>query len=81
MHMAQPRLLVIGSQCKILNRLDFLPRVAESLHALLIHPGPGGCVGIALEGRPPRLLLDPTVGQVKVAIKSAIEEAAGREQP
>ena len=81
MHMAQPRLLVIGSQCKILNRLDFLPRVAESLHALLIHPGPGGCVGIAVEGRPPRLLLDPTIGEAKAAIKSAIEECGQAGDP
>ena len=74
--MPQRRLLVIGSQCDILNRLDFLPEVAERLHALLRHPGPGGCEGVPLEGCPPGLLLDPTVEAAKKAIKTAIKEAA-----
>ena len=76
--MAQRRLLVIGSQCDRLNRLDFLPEVAERLHALLIHPGPGECVGVPLDGRTPGLLLDPTVAEAKAAIKLAIEDAARR---
>ena len=76
LRMAQRRLLVIGSQCHRLNRLDFLPEVAERLHALLIHPGPGECVGVPLDGRPPGLLLDPTVAEAKAAIKLAIEDAA-----
>jgi hypothetical protein len=71
------RLLVIGSQCDSLNRLDFLPEVAVRLHALLSHSGPGGCEGVALEGRPPGLLLDPTVAAAKKAIKAAVQEAAG----
>ena len=53
LRMAQRRLLVIGSQCHRLNRLDFLPEVAERLHVLLIHPGPGECVGVPLDGRRP----------------------------
>ncbi|HLN06277.1 MAG TPA: AAA family ATPase, partial [Acidimicrobiales bacterium] len=74
--MPQRRLLVIGSQCDILNKLDFLPEVAERLHALLRHPSPGGCEGVPLEGCPPGLLLDPTVEAAKKAIKTAIKEAA-----
>ena len=65
--MPQRRLLVIGSQCDILNKLKFLPEVAERLHALLIDPGPGGCEGGPLEGCPPGLLLDPTVEAAKKA--------------
>jgi hypothetical protein len=76
--MAQRRLLVIGSQCKALNRLKFLPEVAERLYSLLIDPGLGGCVGVPLEGRPPGLLLDPTVAEAKAAMERAIEDA-GRE--
>jgi len=76
LHMPQRRLLVIGSQCDILNKLDFLPEVAERLHALLRHPSPGGCEGVPLEGCPPGLLLDPTVEAAKKAIKTAIKEAA-----
>jgi hypothetical protein len=75
--MPQRRLLVIGSQCAALNRLDFLPGIAERLHALLIDPGPGACIGVALEGRPPGLLIDPTIHQTKAAIERAFEEAAG----
>src|SRR5262249_49331956 len=80
-HMAQRRLLVIGSQCHALNRLDFLPEVAERLHAQLIDPRRGDCLGVALEGRPPGLLLEPTVGQTKAAIRGAVEEAASAEAP
>ena len=75
LRMPQRRLLVIGSQCDILNELKFLPEVAERLHALLIHPGPGECVGIPLEGRPPGLLLDPKVAEARAAIEGAIEDA------
>jgi hypothetical protein len=74
--MHKRRLLVIGSQCAALNRIDFLPGIAERLHALLIHPGPGECVGVALEGRPPGLLLDPTIRQAEDAVENAFEEAA-----
>ena len=76
LHMHQRHLLVIGSQCDILNRLAFLPEVAERLHALLRHPGPGGCEGVPLEGCPPGLLRNPTVEAAKKAIKTAIKEAA-----
>ena len=70
------RLLVIGSQCDILNELKFLPEVAERLHALLIHPGPGECVGVPLNGRPPGLLLDPTVVEARAAMEGAFLDAA-----
>src|SRR5271157_4342824 len=76
LRMLQRRLLVIGSQCDILKKLDFLPEVAKRLHALLRHPGPGGCEGVPPEDCPSGLLLDPTVKAAKDAIQTAIEEAA-----
>ena len=72
LRMPQRRLLVIGSQCDNLNPLNFLPEVAERLHALLIHPGPGECVGVPLDGRTPGLLLDPTVAEARAAMEGAI---------
>src|SRR5208337_5186561 len=76
LRMLQRRLLVIGSQCDIRDKLNFLPEVAERLHSLLIDPGPGECVGVPLDGRPPGLLLDPTVAEARAAIQQAIEETA-----
>jgi hypothetical protein len=76
--MSQRRALVIGSQCDKpdYSRLTFLPEVAERLHALLIHPGPGECEGVPLDGRTPGLLLDPTVAEARAAMEGAIEDAS-----
>ena len=41
------RLLVIGSQCEALGdtaRLEFLPRAAEELYAVMIDPDLGQCL-------------------------------------
>ena len=69
------RVLVIGSQCKKLTHLSFLPDVAVRFHALMIAPGPGDCLGADV-GDPRGLILDPTVGAAKAAIKAAYEAAA-----
>ena len=69
------RLLVIGSQCEKLNPLSFLPGTAERIHALMIHPGPGECVGADV-GQPKGLLLNPTADQARMAMKGAIAAAA-----
>ena len=73
--MERRRLLVIGSQCDQFNKLSFLPELAERLHALLTHPGPGGCAGVPLDGRPAGLLIDPTVELAKAAMQRAIADA------
>ncbi len=52
------RVLVIGSQCRRLGHLSFPPEVAVRLHALMIDPGPGECLGAEI-GDPPGLLLEP----------------------
>ncbi|MFI5459172.1 MAG: tetratricopeptide repeat protein [Isosphaerales bacterium] len=69
------RVLVIGSQCKNFNHLSFLPDVAQRLHAQLIAPGPGECIGAEV-GDPPGLLLDPTVQQTTAALTAAVDTAA-----
>ncbi len=69
------RVLVIGSQCNGLNHLSFLPDVAVRLHALMLVPGPGECLGAEV-GDPHGLLLDPTVAEAKAAIKGAYDAAA-----
>ena len=73
--MSGRRVLVIGSQCKRLNPLSFLPEVAVRFHALMTDPGPGECLGAPV-GDPPGLLLDPNVAEAKAAIKAAYDAAA-----
>ena len=63
--MGERRVLVIGSQCEELGHLDFLPKAAEELYAVMTDPERGACVSA------PDLLIDPTVAQAKEAIKSA----------
>jgi hypothetical protein len=71
--MGQRRILVIGSQCKALQRLDFLPQAAQDLYAVMVDPARGACVSaIGGEG----LLIDPTVKDVKDAIRTAYQRAA-----
>jgi tetratricopeptide (TPR) repeat protein len=73
--MSGRRVLIIGSQCKRLGRLSFLPEVAVRFHALMTDPGPGECLGAEV-GDPTGLLLDPTVNEAKSAIKAAYDAAA-----
>ncbi len=65
----------IGSQCRRLGQLSFLPEVAVRLHALMTAPGPGECLGAEV-GDPPGLLLDPTVAEAKAAMIAAYEAVA-----
>ena len=73
--MSGRRVLVIGSQCKKLDPLSFLPEVAVRFQTLMTDPGPGECLGAEV-GDPPGLLLDPTVAEAKAAIKAAYDAAA-----
>jgi hypothetical protein len=73
--MSGRRVVVIGSQCKKLNLLSFLPEVAVRFHALMTGPGPGECLGAEV-GDPPGLLLDPTVSGANDAIEAAYDAAA-----
>src|SRR4051812_40395442 len=75
--MPQRRVLIIGSQCPPLGKLECLPGVARRLHELMVHPGPGECVGVEVSfgDHVPGLLLDPTTAEAKTAIKEAIRGA------
>src|SRR5262249_26809257 len=72
--MSKRRVLVIGSQCDGLKPpLSFLPDAAERLYEVMIDPALGECMpALPTEG----LLLDPTVKQVKDALRSAFELAS-----
>jgi len=71
--MGERRVLVIGSQCKALNRLSFLPKAAEDLYRVMIDPELGGCVS-ALEGD--GLICDPSVDEAIKAIELAFRRAS-----
>jgi hypothetical protein len=71
--MGQRRVLVIGSQCEALGRLDFLPNAAEEIYRVMTDPERGGCVS-ALESD--GLLIDPSVKDAKDAIKAAYQRTA-----
>ncbi|MDH3459709.1 MAG: tetratricopeptide repeat protein [Burkholderiaceae bacterium] len=68
------RILVIGSQCHALGRLDFLPRAAQDLYRVMCDPAVGACAP-ALEGDL-GLLIDPSVAATKEAFKAAYRRAA-----
>jgi hypothetical protein len=72
--MGQRRILVIGSQCRALGRLSFLPQAAQDLYEVMTDSNLGGCVS-ALGGRA-GLLIDPSVKDAKDAIKTAYRSAA-----
>ena len=44
------QVLVIGSQCQSLSHLSFLPKMAEDLHEVMIHPDLGQCTDAAPGG-------------------------------
>ena len=73
--MGDRRALVIGSQCKQLGTLSFLPKVAEELYDVLTDPAKGGCTAATPHG----LLLDPTVDQARTAIEGAFRLASEAE--
>src|SRR5262249_51531710 len=69
-------LLVIGSQCKSLPELSFLPHVATKLYEVMTDPERGACQpALDLSG----LVIDPTVADAKKAIRTAFERAANDE--
>ena len=74
--MGQRRILVIGSQCGVLGRLDFLPQAAQELYTVMTDPERGACVP-ALEGR--GVLIDPSVKETKYTIRAAYRRAASDE--
>ncbi len=71
--MGQRRILVIGSQCELMPRLLFLPKVAEDLYLVMTDTSRGGCVPALTEKG---LLIDPTVEQTRAAIESAFQLAS-----
>jgi hypothetical protein len=71
--MGQRRILVIGSQCKALQRLEFLPQAAQDLYTVMVDPERGACVS-ALDDE--GLLIDPVVKDAKDAIRTAYQRAA-----
>jgi tetratricopeptide (TPR) repeat protein len=71
--MTERRVLVIGSQCKALGELSFLPAAAHDVYAVMTDPERGSCVS-ALDGE--GLLINPTVQAAKEAIRTAYASAA-----
>jgi hypothetical protein len=70
---SERRILVIGSQCRELNHLSFLPVAAEERYAVLMAPDLGGCVPtLPVRG----LWLDPTVAETREALETAFERAS-----
>src|SRR4051794_16333070 len=70
------RILVIGSQCEALgdpDRLEFLPRGAQDLYAVMIDPDFGQCLPARPEGG---LLIDPTVAEARDAIVDSFRWAS-----
>jgi hypothetical protein len=70
------RLLVVGSQCEALGKghhLTFLRTAARKLYAVLIDAERGQCDPARPEGG---LLIDPTVDQVKSAVRDAFRHAS-----
>ncbi|HMR03139.1 MAG TPA: tetratricopeptide repeat protein [Candidatus Competibacter phosphatis] len=69
MKTGERRVLVIGSQCRELNPLSFLPAAAEDLYQVLTTPDLGSCVPALPDGV--GLLLDPSVAEAKAALRTA----------
>ncbi len=69
-------LLVIGSQCRSLPELSFLPDIATKLYEAMTDPERGACQP-ALD--PSGLVIDPTVAEAKKVIRTAFERAANDE--
>jgi Tetratricopeptide repeat len=72
--MGKRRLLVIGSQCDALKPpLSFLPDAAQELYEVMVDQALGECIAALPTAG---LLLDPTVKQVKDALRSAFDLAS-----
>jgi hypothetical protein len=70
--MGQRRILVLGSQCKALGRLSFLPAAAQDLYATMIDPNLGGCKPALSHCG---LILDPPAHEARRAIREAYKQA------
>jgi hypothetical protein len=72
--MGKRRLLVIGSQCDALKPpSSFLPEAAKKLYEVMVDSALSECMAALPSGG---LLLDPSVKQVKDALRSAFELAS-----
>src|SRR5262245_11993642 len=71
--MGQRRILTIGSQCA---HLPSLPCLAQELYRIMTDPELGQCVPALPEDQGGGLLLDPTVSQVKKALRAAFQRAS-----
>ena len=74
--MGERRALVLASQCAALtsSRLDFLDDYANGLYEVLTEPGLGDCVA-ALDAES-GLLINPTLGSMETAVRTALERAS-----
>src|ERR1700751_2154176 len=68
----QRRVLVVGSQCRAMPRLSFLPDLATDLYAVLTDHRLGACEPALASGG---LLHDPDRGQVLDALEQAFARA------
>jgi NACHT domain/Tetratricopeptide repeat len=75
--MGQRRILVIGSQCDALGKLDFLPELAVQLYNAFTNPDIGMCESALEEQK--GLLIDRQATDIKTAIKSAFAEASKKQ--
>jgi hypothetical protein len=71
------RVLVIGSQCKALRHLPFVPSAAQDLAEVLCHPDLGVCEPALENGN--ALLLDPNLTELDDAVKAAVARASADE--
>lgn len=74
MKTGERRVLVIGSQCRELKPLSFLPAAAEDLYQVLTTPDLGGCVPALPDGK--GLLIDPSVAEIWAALETSFEHAS-----
>jgi hypothetical protein len=70
------RILVIGSQCKQMQPLSFLPELARQFYAVMTDPHLGQCTAALPQEEGGGLLLDPTHQRVREAIRRAFRLAA-----
>lgn len=78
--MGERRGLIISSQCRALDRLDFLPQVGADLRDVLMAHDLGGCVAALPDRTAPDvsrgLLTDPGVADVKHLVREAFRLAS-----
>ena len=75
MRLMQRRALVIASQCESLEKLSFVPQLAQELLDTLCDPDIGTCVPALAEG----LIVNPTWKQLHEKVPEAFRLAAEAE--